>query len=109
MNDLEDELQEHALLTDTDEEEAILGNCHVDLPEEAKYMMDQFDTLYKKCEDGSVVWQVTPSIVRDWVIRYGEMRFKNGKDDAFDRVKGIVSHNVDMEIIEALEFLINEQ
>lgn len=92
------------------EEEPTLGNFHIEIPEETKYMMDQFDTFYNNNENGgSSRWMISPNVVKDWVMRFGEMRFISGQREAFDRVIEIVGPNINKETKEALMFLINEK
>jgi hypothetical protein len=102
----EGELQEH-MIDDTSQDS--LGNYHIEVPEEVQYLLDQFSTFYNKNENGgSSRWMVTPDTVKRWVIMFGELRFKAGKDDAFNRVVEIIGSNINEETREALTFLINE-
>lgn len=97
-------------LEDIAEEGVQLGNYHIEVPEEMQYMVDQFNTFATKDINGEPAnWLVSPKIVRDWMIRFGKVKFKEGHDNAFEKVVDIIGSNMNKETREALTFLINEQ
>ena len=97
-------------IEDIAEDNVQLGNYHIEVPEGMEYMVDQFSTFATKDKNGEPSeWKISPKIVKDWMVRFGQIKFKEGQDEAFSRVIELIGPNMNEETRKGLMFLINEK